>query len=343
MEQEDIVAQTEMLVVAKKLEDAYFKTREMTKHMVEQLPLEDEDDLNKCMDGYLQEKDPAPSEEYGDDRWTENDGTGPMMLRKGVDGHEAKSVELLMEFPPTLLRKRRRTGNSRYCLREVDGAHANVLNTGPVVAPTNRRRLNGRRRMVETNILVEDRSDDGPAMKMVVVEQSGCDDVALEQMDCDVAPTDDMLDPMEWNVLVEPMVQDGGGMNGGFMGGSGSRKFSKQGTIKHFLTKNHGIGMDKNGGGTEGDGGRRGGMVLDPKIGIGKTKLTKRLKSSVALGKKKMVYGAKSKTGKGLAKKWGGSDSSQPGIRNFLMEIGDHKNSGNGNSPGNFPDSNKNQ
>ena len=32
MEQEDIVAQTEMLVVAKKLEDAYFKTREMTKH-----------------------------------------------------------------------------------------------------------------------------------------------------------------------------------------------------------------------------------------------------------------------------------------------------------------------
>ena len=99
--------------------------------------------------------------------------------------------------------------------------------------------------------------------------------------------------------------------------------------------------MDKNGGGTEGDGGRRGGMVLDPKIGIEKTKLTRRLKSSVTLKKKKMVGGTKSKTGKGLAKKWGGSDSSQPGIRKFLLENDEKtrsfKISSNGNSPGNHP------
>ena len=84
-------------------------------------------------------------------------------------------------------------------------------------------------------------------------------------------------------------------------------------------------------------------MAMDPRIGIGKTTMTRRLKSSVRLRKKKMGGGTRSKTGKGLAKKWGGSDSSQPGIRKFLMEIEDYKNSGNGNSPGNLPDSNKNQ
>ena len=70
-------------------------------------------------------------------------------------------------------------------------------------------------------------------------------------------------------------------------------------------------------------------MAMDPRIGIGKTTMTRRLKSSVRLRKKKMGGGTRSKTGKGLAKKWGGggSDSSQPGIRKFLMGIEEHKNS----------------
>ena len=55
--------------------------------------------------------------------------------------------------------------------------------------------------------------------------------------------------------------------------------------------------------------------------------------------------GPKSKTGKGSIKKLGGggSDSSQPGIKKFLMEIETHKFSSNGNSPGNRPDPNKTQ
>ena len=76
---------------------------------------------------------------------------------------------------------------------------------------------------------------------------------------------------------------------------------------------------------------------MAPRNGIGKTKLTRKLKSSVCLGKNKKFVGAKSNTGKGMVKKMGWSDSSQPGIRKFLLKIEEIKNSSNGNSPGNFP------
>ena len=103
------------------------------------------------------------------------------------------------------------------------------------------------------------------------------------------------------------------------------------------MTKPRGTGMRKIGGGSGGDGGGTDGMILDPWNGIGKTKLTKKLKSSVCLGRKKKFVGAKSKAGKGIVKKLGWSDSSQPGIRKFLLKIEEIKNSSNGNSPGNFP------
>ena len=45
--------------VAKRLEDTYFRTRELARHMVEEPPTEKEDDLLKCMDGYNPEEVPA--------------------------------------------------------------------------------------------------------------------------------------------------------------------------------------------------------------------------------------------------------------------------------------------
>ena len=156
------MAQSEMLVVARRLEDPYFRTRELARHMVEETTTEKEDDLVKCLDGYDIEKDPAPS---GEDVVDVDDETNLMMTRNGLDGLEARPMELLTRFPPTLLRKRRQTGNNKYCLRETNGGKTNVTNTGPAVAPADRRKLNGRRRMVETNIMVEDGSI-GPAKTM---------------------------------------------------------------------------------------------------------------------------------------------------------------------------------
>ena len=95
------------------------------------------------------------------------------------------------------------------------------------------------------------------------------------------------------------------------------------------------IGM-KNGGGVERDGGEN--DVMDPRIGNGEMSTTGKLKSSTGL--RKMGGGTRSKTRKGLKKKWGGSDSSQPGIRKFLLEnenTRSFKISSNGNSPGNHP------
>ena len=83
------------------------------------------------------------------------------------------------------------------------------------------------------------------------------------------------------------------------------------------------------------NGGVTDGMVLAPKNGNGQTKLARKMKSSVCLGNKKNLVGAKSRSGKGMVKKMGWSDSSQPGIRQFLMEIRENKNlSSNGNSLG---------
>ena len=84
-------------------------------------------------------------------------------------------------------------------------------------------------------------------------------------------------------------------------------------------------------------------MALDPKTGIMKTKLTKDLRSSACLGRKKVALGAKSKTGKGPKKKLGWSDSSQPGIRKFLEQIMEIKTNSNGNSLGIRMNSFKNQ
>ena len=97
------------------------------------------------------------------------------------------------------------------------------------------------------------------------------------------------------------------------------KRLSKQGTIVHFLANSHNIGMG-NGGGFEKDDGENDVMPMDPRIGNGKTTTTRRLRSSVQLRKKKIGGGTRSKTRKGLAKEWGGSDSSQPGIRKFLLE-----------------------
>ena len=57
----------------------------------------------------------------------------------GLDGYEARSMEMLTEIPPTLLKKRRRAGNSKYCLKVVSGAQTNAINIGPVIAPAERR------------------------------------------------------------------------------------------------------------------------------------------------------------------------------------------------------------
>ena len=119
--------------------------------------------------------------------------------------------------------------------------------------------------------------------------------------------------------------------------------YTKQGTIKNFLTKPRNTGKNKNVGGARKGGGRSDGMVMDPGNGNGKAKLSRVLKSSVCLGKKKLLVGAKSKAGKKLTKKLGGTDSSQPGIRKFLMQIDDYKKPSNGNSQGNRPNSFKYQ
>ena len=185
------------------------------------------------------------------------------------------------------------------------GAKTNGTDTGPADAPAERRKIIGRRRLLETKCMVEDRSD-RPMKTMVMVELNGCNDV-------------------------------------------GSKKSPpQQGTILHFLTKSHGTGWI-NGGGTKRDGGEGDGRTLDPKNGIRMTTLNRRLRSSTKLMKKKREGGPKSKTGKGLEKKGivGGSDSSQPGIKKFLMGIEEHRNSpsisNTGNSPGNAPNSNKTQ
>ena len=81
---------------------------------------------------------------------------------------------------------------------------------------------------------------------------------------------------------------------------------------------------------------------MDPKNGSVETTQNGRLGNSVNL--RKRAGGPKSKTRKGSMKKLGGgSDSSQPGMKKFLMEIETHKFSSNGNSPGNCPDPNKTQ
>ena len=95
-----------------------------------------------------------------------------MMTKKGLDGLEARPMELLMKSPPTLLRKRKETGSKKYCLRGEDGSKTNVTNRGPAVAPADRRKMNGRRRMVGTNTMVEDGPPD-PAEMVVVEEQNG--------------------------------------------------------------------------------------------------------------------------------------------------------------------------
>ena len=92
--------------------------------------------------------------------------------------------------------------------------------------------------------------------------------------------------------------------------------------------------MKKNGGGNGNDGGRMSSMARAPMVGIERPKLSKRLKSSANLGKNKKIYGGKSKTGKGQTKKMKWSDSSQPGIREYLMEIGAIFKQGNENSHG---------
>ena len=125
-----------------------------------------------------------------------------------------------------------------------------------------------------------------------------------------------------------------------------TKTYSK-GTILNFLTKSRNTGMHKNGGGYGNgngiDGRRSVGMAMDPKDGIKMTKLTKNSRSSACLGRKKVVLGAKSKTGKGPIKKLGWSDSSQPGIRKFLHEIMEIKTNSNGNSLGIKKNSFKNQ
>ena len=74
-----------------------------------------------------------------------------------------------------------------------------------------------------------------------------------------------------------------------------------------------------------------------PRKGHKLTTLTTKMKASLIGTKSRGIMGAKSKTGKGTQKKskWG-PDSSQPGIREYLMEI---ITLGQGNSHGNckFP------
>ena len=194
-----------------------------------------------------------------------------------MDGREAVPVELIKKFPPSLLRKRRRTGRYKYCLRELNGARAKVDDTDPVSVPAMRRRINGRRRILKSSSMMEDQPD-RPARKMVVVELDGSHDV-------------------------------------------GQKRLAKQGTILYFLTKIH--GAETNDDGSGGGGNQRVGGGMDPKNGSVETTQNGRLGNSVNLKRKKMVGGPKSKTGKGLMKKLGGggSDSSQPGIKKFLMEI----------------------
>ena len=141
--------------------------------MVEKPTPEKEDDLDQILDGYFREEDPAPYGEGGGVGWKEENETDP---RRGVDGREAVPVELMKKFPPSLLRKRRRTGRYKYCLRELNGARAKVDDTDPVSVPAMRRRINGRRRILKSSSMMEDQSD-RPARKMVVVELDGSHDV----------------------------------------------------------------------------------------------------------------------------------------------------------------------
>ena len=125
---------------------------------------------------------------------------------------------------------------------------------------------------------------------------------------------------------------------------NGGLKRSK-GTIDNYMIKSHISDMSHtmrmngnwNGNGNGSGNGIRG--KARPRKGHKLTTLTTKMKTSLIGAKSRGILGAKSKTGKGTQKKskskWG-PDSSQPGIREFLMEI---KTLGQGNSHGNckFP------
>ena len=64
---------------------------------------------------------------------------------KGLDDDNARFLETLLNNPPTMLRKRRRTGKLKYCLKVTNGTKTKRADTGPVIAPAARRRLSGTR------------------------------------------------------------------------------------------------------------------------------------------------------------------------------------------------------
>ena len=130
--------------------------------------------------------------------------------------------------------------------------------------------------------------------------------------------------------------------------GNDEQKRSK-GTIDFYMTKSHVSDLSHtmrmngnpygngNWNGNRKDSGSGNGTRGNarPRKGHKQTNLTSRMKTSLIGTKSKGIFGAKSKTGKKTQKKlkamWG-PDSSQPGIREYLMEI---NNFGQGNSHGN--------
>ena len=89
-------------------------------------------------------------------------------------------------------------------------------------------------------------------------------------------------------------------------------------------------------------GGYGDGMKVATKDGLPSrksAKLASKMKPSSKSRKTMRIGGAKSGIGKGMMSKWKGSDSSQPGIRQFLEKLKPIINFQGGNSHGSQPDS----